>query len=142
MNDCPTKVCEVCRTTFTPDPCVGKRQRVCEKLRCQRERRQRSQRNWLAQNPDAFRGRYPKLKLWLDAHPGYLKNYRTHQRQALGSPDSDIQDELTASQNSTLNTVRQLLDIQDELTSKIIVCKHHLQQLGAVICKTSETPST
>lgn len=134
MNQNHDKICEICHATFTPDPRVGERQRVCRELRCQRERKRRAQKNWLAKNPDAFEDRYPKLQQWLAKHPGYLKNYRARQKQ-LATVTRDIQDELTGLQNSSLTTLHQLLDIQDELTSKITACKQSLQEL---ICKTNQ----
>ena len=137
MNQNQTKICEICHATFTPDPRVGERQRVCRVLRCQLERQRRAQKNWLAKNPEAFRGRYPKLQQWLAHHPGYLKNYRARKKQPVIT--RDIQDELTGCQNSSLTTLRQLLDIQDEITSKIAACKQALQEL---ICKTSQSPQT
>ncbi|MDZ7292872.1 MAG: hypothetical protein ONB42_23335, partial [candidate division KSB1 bacterium] len=90
MNPTPTKICEICHVAFTPDPRVGDRQRVCRKLRCQLERKRRAQKNWLAQNPDAFRGRYPKLQQWLADHPGYLKNYRARRKQSAAAKRGDI----------------------------------------------------
>jgi len=139
MNENQTKICEICHLAFTPDPRVGERQRVCRKLRCQRERKRRAQKNWLAKNPDAFRDRYPKLKQWLANHPVYLKNYRNRKKQLTVAIGRDIQDELTGCQNSSLITLRQLLDMQDEITAKITACKQSLQEL---ICKTSQPQQT
>jgi len=140
MNENQTKICEICHAAFTPDPRVGERQRVCQKLSCQLERKRRAQKNWLTKNPDAFRDRYPKLQQWLAKHPGYLKNYRARQKQrATVAIGCDIQDELTGCQNSSLITLRQLLDMQDEITAKITACKQSLQEL---ICKTSQPQQT
>ena len=34
---------------------------------------------WRKKNPNHHRGDYPRVKAWLDRHPGYLKRYReTH----------------------------------------------------------------
>ena len=142
MNQNQTTICEICHATFTPDRRVGERQRVCRVLRCQRERKRRAQKKWLAKNPDAFQGRYPKLQQWLAGHPGYLKNYRARQKQLAPPAPRDIQDELTGCQNSGLTALRQLLDMQDEITAKITACKHRLQELSALICKTSQLPKT
>ena len=140
MHNNPTKICEICHVAFTPDPRVGERQRVCWKRSCQLERKRRAQKKWLAKNPDAFQDRYPKLQQWLADNPGYLKNYRARQKQLTAT--RDIQDELTGCQNSSLTALRQLLDMQDEITTKITACKHRLQELSALICKTSQLPKT
>jgi len=137
MHNNQTKICEICHVAFTPDPRVGERQRVCQKLDCQLERKRRAQKNWLAKNPDAFRGRYPKLQQWLAKHPSYLKNYRARQKQLAAPAPGDIQDELTGCQNSSLTQLRQLMDMQDEITAKITACKQSLQEL---IGKTSQPP--
>src|SRR5262245_37773281 len=137
MHNKPTKICEICHVAFTPDPRVRERQRACQKRDCQQERKRRAQNNWLAQNPDAFRGRYPKLQQWLAKHPDYLKNYRARQKQPALPAPTDIQDELSTCQDLRLTQLRQLVDIQDEITAKITVCKQSLQ---AVICKMSQLP--
>ena len=137
MNQNQTRICEICHIAFTPDPRVGERQRVCRERRCQRERKRRAQKNWLAKNPDAFRGRYPKLQQWLANHPGYLKNYRTRQKHLVAPARADIQDELTRCKDIRLTQLRQLVDMQDEITATITACKQLLQ---AVICKMSQLP--
>ncbi len=50
MNGQLTKICEVCRHTFTVHPRVGTRQRVCEQLPCQRERKRRALKQWIAED--------------------------------------------------------------------------------------------
>ncbi|MGH7600670.1 MAG: hypothetical protein ACREOI_30300 [bacterium] len=139
MSENHTKICEICHVAFTPDQRVGERQRVCQERHCQQERKRRAQKNWLAKNPDAFRGRYPKLQQWLAKHPDYLKNYRARQKQLAPPGRGDIQDELTGCQNSSLMQLRQLVDVQDEITAKITACKQSLQ---ALICKMSQLLKT
>lgn len=139
MNQNPTTPCEICHVAFTPDPRVGERQRACRQLSCQLQRKRRAQKNWLAKNPEAFRGRYPKLKQWLANHPGYLKNYRTRQKQLGSSAPGDMQDELTLYPNGNLTKLRRLVDIQDEITAKITLCK---RGLSALIYKTSQLSKT
>ncbi|NIR51774.1 MAG: hypothetical protein GWN55_02650 [Phycisphaerae bacterium] len=133
-----SKLCDVCHAAFEPDPRVGDRQRVCKQLRCQRERKRRTQQRWLAANPDYFKGQYWRLKEWLQTHPDYLKNYRARRNAAPYEPCDDIQDELTTNQNKVLATVRDIVDIQDEITSRITTAKRHLHRMLAVIYKTSE----
>lgn len=139
MNQNQTKICEICHVAFTPDPRVGERQRVCRERRCQLERKRRAQKNWLAKNPEAFRGRYPKLQQWLANHPGYLKNYRARQKRLAPPTRADIQDELTHCNDMRLTQLRRLVDMQDEITATITACKQSLQ---ALICKISQLPQT
>jgi hypothetical protein len=51
----------------------------------------------------------------------------------------DIQDELTRCNDIRLTQLRQLVDMQDEITATITACKQSLQ---AVICKMSQLPKT
>lgn len=60
------------------------RQWACIRPGCQRKRQQENQRDWVTKNPDYYRGRYENTRLWLESHPGYLKNWRFKRR--------DIQD--------------------------------------------------
>jgi len=145
------KICEVCGDVFTPKPQVGKRQRTCGKTECKRELHNRSQRKWMERNPDYYKGRYPYVKEWLKAHPDYQRNYRARIKEnshkngefdicrkawltcAYGTP----QDELTICEDSVLNKLKQVIDIQDKLISRISTNKRNLDQLTALIYKTS-----
>ena len=129
------KLCEVCSRSFLPDARVGERQRVCQNLSCQQERKRRAQRNWLAQNPDAFAGRYEYLKDWLKAHPGYLKHYRS--QNFVVQIFSDIQDEITALNKSQNFVLRIFSDIQDEITACFKEHLSRLKQVSSLIYKTS-----
>lgn len=88
MDNTQNKCCAVCHERFLPDKPVGAHQLVCFKLNCQQERKRRSQRRWLSQNPGYFQDRYPYVKEWLAAHPGYLRQYRARNKAS-----GDIQDE-------------------------------------------------
>ena len=70
------KRCPHCRCYFIPHPSVGSRQRACSKSKCQKLRKAKNNKEWRKQNPKHFKGDYPRVKKWLDAHPGYLKQYR------------------------------------------------------------------
>jgi hypothetical protein len=48
--------CSICRHWFRPDPRVGERQHACCKPECQAARRQRTQANWRAKNPEYAAG--------------------------------------------------------------------------------------
>jgi predicted nucleic acid-binding Zn ribbon protein len=103
------KQCEFCGSDFEADPRVASRQRACQSLSCQQQRKRQAQQTWVAKNPDYFKGRYAELKRWLADHPGYLKAYRTHKRQPC-----DIQDEISPEKTVPVSV---LADIQDELTA-------------------------
>lgn len=47
----PKRPCGVCRKWFRPHARVGDRQRVCERVECQRERHRRSCGAWRARHP-------------------------------------------------------------------------------------------
>jgi hypothetical protein len=133
------KVCEVCQDYFIADQRVGDRQRVCGKPACKKERKRRAQRRWVEQNPGYFRGRYPNTKDWLAAHPGYLRQYRAERKQLdLLKSSPDIQDKLTDRNNNTLTALKEVYDIQDELSSRITMSKRCLNRLALLIYKTSE----
>ena len=52
MPEARKKPCRICRRWFRPDVRVGPRQRACSKADCQKSRRQKTQANWRADNPD------------------------------------------------------------------------------------------
>ena len=56
------EICEVCDREFVPDPRVKDRQRVCQRLSCQLERKRRAQRAWVARNPGYFKQYYQDQK--------------------------------------------------------------------------------
>ena len=105
------KCCEFCDDWFTPDPRVGSKQRACFKLICQQKRKKSSYDDCVRRNPDYFTGRYPNVKIWLDEHPGYLKENRQRRKNKLCD---DIQNELTLLKSMSPSELR---DIQNELTT-------------------------
>ena len=56
MPEARKRPCSICRKWFRPNPRVGTRQWACTKPDCQKARRQRTQANWRARNPDYFTG--------------------------------------------------------------------------------------
>jgi len=116
MKSSTFKICEVCHQQFRPDRRVGDRQRVCDKLSCQKERKRGAQQSWVKRNPDYFKDRYWYVKDWLTRHPDYLKNYRASKKMASANALIDIQDELIGNKIRMLNPLQMLLDIQDEIT--------------------------
>lgn len=129
--------CEFCKKSFVPDSRVGNRQRACDRKECRSQRRKASQTDWLQRHPDAFRGRYPKLRRWLDRNRDYLRSYRkTHpdkeaerrkqdrERRARRSKARvDIQDtiqlQLLPPPKPTL--VQGSADIQDEMPPQLLL---------------------
>jgi len=79
------KRCRYCRRLFKPDPRTEYEQRVCSGAECQKQRKRDYQKKWCEKNPTYFHGQYPRVKQWLDEHPGYLKKYRRNKRKHPGT---------------------------------------------------------
>jgi len=124
------KRCPYCRGFFIPHPRVGKRQKTCGHPSCQKALKRENNAHWRRRHPDYFRNDYPRLKAWLDQHPGYLKRYRaTHpeyvqkNREAKGLRDRrkrlkvDIQAKIKRQNLVIIDKLRDFsrVDIQDEM---------------------------
>ncbi len=73
------KKCPYCHSLFIPAPRGGgKNQRVCKKPSCKKDLKEENNARWRRENPDPWRNDYPRVKQWLDQHPGYLKQYRAN----------------------------------------------------------------
>jgi len=73
------KRCPYCQKFFIPNPKVRKRRKTCGHPSCQKALNKDNSARWRQQHPDCCRDDYPRVKAWLDCHPGYLKRYReTH----------------------------------------------------------------
>ena len=70
------KRCPYCGDEFTPKPHVAGIQVCCGKEECKAKRKAESQARWVKKNPKHFKDDYPRTRLWLAKHPGYLKAYR------------------------------------------------------------------
>jgi hypothetical protein len=68
--------CRYCKRLFIPDPRVGERQKTCGDPACQKAHKAGNNARWREKNPDYFHNDYPRVRQWLDEHPGYLKAYR------------------------------------------------------------------
>lgn len=66
-----------------------KRQVVCADASCRQRHKAKSQKKWLAKNPDYFQGRYTATKDWRSKHPDYQRQWRAKRRE--------IQDEIVLS---------------------------------------------
>jgi hypothetical protein len=72
-----TRKCPYCHIFFIPTPRGGgKDQKVCKKPSCKKALKSESNARWRRNNPNSCLNDYPRVKQWLDQHPGYLKQYR------------------------------------------------------------------
>ena len=72
-----TRKCPYCHTFFIPTPRGGgKDQKVCKKLSCKKALKAENNARWRRENSNYCLNDYPRVKQWLDLHPGYLKQYR------------------------------------------------------------------
>jgi len=73
------KQCPYCQRFLTLNPRVRKQRKTCGRPSCQKALNRDNSAQWRQKNPNCHRGDYPRVKAWLDRHPGYLKRYReTH----------------------------------------------------------------
>ena len=127
------KKCPYCRTFFVPDPRVGQRQKTCGNPSCKKALNAKNNARWRKENPDCCRNDYPRVKQWLDHHPGYLKQYRQchpqyvhknrqaqrlrdRRKKLLLAIQAQIKDQLPELIEQLWN--RPPLDIQDPITLK------------------------
>jgi len=125
-----SKVCLICKENFIPDPRVGDRQKVCQKLSCKLQRKKLAQQHWVRKNPGYFKGRYPQLKDQILAN-------KKQKAQARPKACASIQDKLTSKQNKLLTALETLMSIQDEIIRIITKGKRCLQDTLTLVYKTS-----
>ena len=70
------KKCPYCKSHYTPHVKVGSRQKTCGEPDCKKALKASNNSRWREKNPDCCQNDYPRVKQWLDDHPGYLKHYR------------------------------------------------------------------
>ena len=127
------KKCPYCKIYFTPHVKVGFRQKTCGKPECKKALKSENNRRWREENPDCYQDDYPRVRQWLDDHPGYLKHYRESHpeyvqknREAQRLRDRkkrlllDIQAQLKGQVSEITDQLCNLsyLDIQDQLSIK------------------------
>jgi hypothetical protein len=110
------KRCRFCDSLFLPDPRLRSRQIACSKSQCQEARKRANQKDWIGRHPGYFQGRYPKLKPWHTAHPGYLAEYRRT------NPEKTIRDNALRKERHELAR-KGLADIQDSIALQAPVVK-------------------
>lgn len=70
------KRCPYCQRFLTLNPRVRKRRKTCGFSSCQRALNRENSTRWRQEHPNSCRPDYPRVKLWLQKHPGYLQRYR------------------------------------------------------------------
>ncbi len=128
----PTQSCCYCGRDYRPDPRTAAIQKSCPRPVCRKARRQEAQAHYVAANPDAFEGRYPKTRAWLKRHPGYLQRYRAQhpdyvaadyrsrveRRRRRRWQKSDIQDAMRRREIEGIRALRGS-DIQDTIRRQL-----------------------
>ena len=110
------KRCRFCRRLFSADPRLGSRQVACSHPECQKARKKANQDRWLKGRPDYFKKRYWNTKLWLEEHPGYLRDYRKRNPEKVaGDNEGRIIRRVMATQTRA--------DIQDSISAQPAVSK-------------------
>ena len=71
-----TKQCPYCQKFLTINPRVRKQRKTCGSPSCQKALNRNNSARWRQQHPDSCHHDYPRVKLWLQKHPGYLQRYR------------------------------------------------------------------
>jgi len=101
------KKCKFCGIWFMPCPLAGNRQISCGAPACVKARKAYSHQAWVRDHPDYYKGRYhTSTKPWLDAHPGYQREYRKN------NPDKAAQNREQQKKRDK-NRPKRNLDIQD-----------------------------
>jgi len=70
--------CPYCEKFLTINPRVRKQRKTCGSPSCQKALNRENSARWRQEHPE-LSSDYPRVKLWLQKHPGYLQGYRqTH----------------------------------------------------------------
>jgi hypothetical protein len=69
-------VCRHCRRPFRPDPRIGKSQKACSRVACQRARRRNTLRLWRILHPENVKVHAQRARAWTKAHAPYWRQYR------------------------------------------------------------------
>ncbi len=137
--------CRHCNELFLPDPRNRTRQRYCSKAECRKASKAESQREWIKNNPDYFRGpiHVERVRQWRANHPGYARIKKktlqdpscenTHKKREVKSTlaASVLQDPLLAQHPVLIGLIANLTGsaLQDDIAVSI----RGMQQLGADI---------
>ena len=128
-----TRKCPYCHALFVPTPRGGgKRQKICGKVSCKKALKRENNARWRRENPACCLNDYPRVKQWLDQHPGYLKQYRAdHPEYVRKNRESQRQRD---------RWKRARLDIQARIREKLPDITKQLRQLPNLDIQASKTP--
>jgi len=70
------KRCPYCQKFLTINPRVRKQRKTCGSPSCQKALNRENSARWRQEHPNSCHPDYPRVKLWLQKHPGYLQHYR------------------------------------------------------------------
>ena len=70
------KQCPYCQKFLTVNPRVRKQSKTCGSASCQKALNRENSARWRQEHPNNCHPEYPRVKLWLQKHPGYLQHYR------------------------------------------------------------------
>jgi hypothetical protein len=128
-----TRKCPYCHTFFIPTPRGGgKDQKVCKKPSCKKALKAASNARWRRNNPNSCLSDYPRVKQWLDQHPGYLKQYRADH------PEYVQKNRQAQRQRDRRKRVH--LDIQAQIRDQLPVITKELQHLPFLDIQDAKTP--
>ena len=127
-----TRKCPYCHSFFIPTPRGGgKDQKVCRKPSCKKALKAESNARWRQKNPDSCLNDYPRIKQWLDQHPGYLKQYRADH------PEYVLKNRIVQRQRDQKGRAR--LDIQARIKDQLPDITKQLRQLPNLDIQVSKT---
>ena len=73
------KQCPYCEKFLTVNPRVRKQRKTCGSPSCQKALNRENSARWRQEHPNSCHPDYPRVKLWLQEHAGYLQHYRQTQ---------------------------------------------------------------
>ena len=127
-----TRKCPYCHAVFVPTPRGGgKTQKICGKVSCKKALKAENNARWRQANPACCLNDYPRVKQWLDQHPGYLKQYRAnHPRYVLKNRTAQRQRD---------RKKRTRLDIQARIREQLPDITQQLKQFPNLDIQASKT---
>ncbi len=127
-----TRKCPYCHTLFVPTPRGGgKTQKICGKVSCKKVLKAENNAQWRRANPACCLNDYPRVKQWLDQHPGYLEQYRADH------PEYVLKNRVAQRQRDQKKKTR--LDIQARIREQLPDITKQLRQLPILDIQASKT---
>ena len=72
----PRRRCPFCRHWFHPHPRLKQQQKTCGRADCRQKQKRKFNQQWRRENPDYFRGAYPRQKEKYGTRADYMRLYR------------------------------------------------------------------